>query len=71
MTWSSAYNSQPCLQVRVKDVDLERGQLVVRAGKGKKDRVTMLPDRLKAGLQTHYQAGDVPYAAAFVCDASA
>ena len=52
MTWSSAYNSQPCLQVRVKDVDLERGQLVVRAGKGDKDRVTVLPDRLKAGLQT-------------------
>jgi site-specific recombinase XerC len=31
------------LQLRVKDVDLERAQITVRAGKGDKDRVTMLP----------------------------
>lgn len=37
----------------VKDVDFARGQIIVRGGKGDKDRVTMLPDRLKAELQTH------------------
>ena len=31
------------LQLRVKDIDLERLELVVRAGKGGDDRVTMLP----------------------------
>jgi integron integrase len=32
-----------CLALRVKDVDFEMRQLVVRSGKGDKDRVTMLP----------------------------
>lgn len=34
------------VRLRVKDVDLERREIVVRDGKGAKDRVTMLPDRL-------------------------
>lgn len=34
------------LNLRVKDVDLEQRQIIVRAGKGNKDRVTMLPARL-------------------------
>ncbi len=33
-----------CLSLRVKDVDLERRQVVVQAGKGSKDRVTEMPD---------------------------
>ncbi len=41
------------LRLRIKDVDFARGQIIVRGGKGDKDRVTMLPDRLKAELQTH------------------
>jgi len=32
-----------CCRVRMKDVDLERGQLTVRGGKGDKDRFVMLP----------------------------
>jgi integrase len=39
------------LELRVKDLDLERGILTVRMGKGKKDRRTMIPQRLKAGLE--------------------
>jgi integron integrase len=38
------------LRLRVKDLDFERNQIVVRAGKGGKDRVTMLPERLRADL---------------------
>jgi integron integrase len=41
------------LRLRVKEIDFARGQVVVRAGKGDKDRATMLPDSLKAGLQAH------------------
>jgi integron integrase len=41
------------LRLRVKDVDLERGQLVVRAGKGGKDRVTVLPASLQEKLRAH------------------
>ena len=41
------------LRLRVKDVDLERGQLVVRGGKGDEDRVTVLPQRLQEKLRAH------------------
>ena len=43
------------LRLRVKDVDLGRNQIVVHDGKGFKDRVTMLPDRLKADLERHLE----------------
>ena len=36
------------VRLRIKDVDLDRGTLTVRAGKGDKDRVTMLPKSLRA-----------------------
>jgi integron integrase len=39
------------LRLRIKDVDIERGQIVVHGGKGDKDRVTMLPDSLRGALQ--------------------
>ena len=42
-----------CLRLRVKDVDLELNQIVVRDGKGWKDRVTMLPQRIKPDLEKH------------------
>jgi integron integrase len=34
-------------------VDFDRGQIVVHDGKGFKDRITMLPDKLKGELQQH------------------
>ncbi|MBI3880827.1 MAG: integron integrase [Verrucomicrobia bacterium] len=43
------------LRLRVKDVDFERNQIIVRGGKGDKDRVTMLPDSLKGGLEAQLQ----------------
>ena len=39
------------LRLRVKDVDFERREIVVRAGKGDKDRRVMLPDSLAAPLR--------------------
>jgi integrase len=33
------------LRLRVKDIDFEYSQIIVRDGKGNKDRVTVLPDR--------------------------
>jgi site-specific recombinase XerD len=42
-----------CLQLRVKDIDFVYRQVVVRAGKGGKDRVTMLPEKLVDALQKH------------------
>jgi integron integrase len=42
-----------CLRLRAKDVDLGLNQIVVRDGKGWKDRVTMLPQRIKPELERH------------------
>ena len=39
-----------CLRLRVMDVDMERREIFVRAGKGGKDRVTVLPDTARPGL---------------------
>jgi len=41
------------LRLRIKDVDLERLQLAVHAGKGNKDRLTMIPRSLAARLREH------------------
>lgn len=42
-----------CLRLRVKDIDFERFEIVVRGGKGDKDRVTMLPETVVHALQAH------------------
>lgn len=42
-----------CLSLRVKDVDLSGAKLIVRQGKGNKDRVTLLPKTLIAPLSAH------------------
>ena len=41
------------LRLRIHDVDFDRNQIVVRGGKGDKDRVTVLPDKLKLELRQH------------------
>lgn len=45
-----------CLRLRVKDLDLERREIVVREGKGNKDRVTMLPGQACGPLARHLEA---------------
>lgn len=40
-----------CLRLRIKDVDFQRAEIVVREGKGNKDRVTMLPQGLVEPLR--------------------
>ena len=42
-----------CVRLRVKDVEFAQRQIIVRDGKGAKDRVTMLPQTLADGLQAH------------------
>jgi site-specific recombinase XerD len=39
-----------CCRLRVQDVDLASNQVLVRGGKGDKDRMTMLPAMAKADL---------------------
>lgn len=44
------------LSLRIKDLDIERQSITVRQGKGKKDRVTMLPASLVGALQSQIAA---------------
>ena len=44
-----------CARLRVKDVDFASNQIVVRDGKGHKDRVTMLPAAVKSRLARHLE----------------
>ena len=44
------------IRLRVKDLDFDRGQLVVRGGKGDRDRVAPLSDRLRERLSNHVES---------------
>jgi len=44
------------LRLRVKDLEFERGEVIVREGKGGRDRVTMLPASLRPPLANHLAA---------------
>jgi integron integrase len=46
-----------CLRLRVKDIDFGYRQITVREGKGMRERVTILPDRLIGPLQSHLGRG--------------
>jgi len=50
LLYGSGLRLSECCQLRLKDVDLSRGEIVVRRGKGGKDRVTMVPVLLREAL---------------------
>ncbi len=53
LLYGSGLRIMECVRLRVKDVDFARHQIMVRDGKGQKDRVTMLPERFAVPLQEH------------------
>ncbi|HLA69932.1 MAG TPA: integron integrase [Steroidobacteraceae bacterium] len=55
LLYGSGLRLLEALRLRVKDVDLERRRILVRDGKGAKDRVTMLPELLVSPLRTRLQ----------------
>jgi integron integrase len=53
LLYGSGLRLLEALRLRVKDLDFERHEVLVRDGKGAKDRVTMLPDVLVKVLEFH------------------
>jgi len=42
-----------CLRLRIQDLDFNKSQIIVRSGKGDKDRITMFPESVKKALIVH------------------
>ena len=53
LMYGSGMRLMECLRLRVKDIDFGSGVIIVRQGKGDKDRYTMLPARVHASFQRH------------------
>ena len=53
--YGSGLRLMECLRLRVKDVDFDRGQIMIRASKGDKDRCTVLPDSVREPLKAHLE----------------
>jgi integrase len=52
---------QECVELRVKDIDFDQRQIIVRDGKGMEDRVTILPDSLIVPLKTQLRQVKRPH----------
>jgi integron integrase len=61
LTYGSGLRLRECLSLRIKDVDLDRGCVTIRAGKGDKDRETVFPESLKADFRRHVDSVRVQY----------
>ncbi len=55
LLYGSGLRLMECLRLRVKDVDFGQNHLIVRDGKGQKDRVTVLPSSLVEPLRTQVE----------------
>jgi integron integrase len=53
LMYGSGLRLMECVRLRIQDIDFENKQIYVRAGKGNKDRITVLPMSLKDELQIH------------------
>jgi integron integrase len=51
LLYGTGMRKMECLRLRVKDVDFDRRLIVIREGKGNKDRITMLPAALASDLK--------------------
>jgi integron integrase len=55
LLYGSGLRLLECARLRVKDVDFSAGQLIIRNGKGNRDRVTLLPGVLRGPLHAHLE----------------
>jgi integron integrase len=61
LLYGSGLRLLECAQLRVKDIDFGQSQVIVRAGKGGKDRVTLLPTSLRDALRRQLHEVRVQY----------
>jgi integron integrase len=56
LLYGSGLRLMECVELRVKDIDFDRRSIVVRRGKGQKDRATLLPASIVDALRAHLDA---------------
>lgn len=53
LIYGCGFRIMECMRLRIKDIDFHYKQIIVRDAKGKKDRVTVLPEKLLQSLHLH------------------
>ena len=61
LLYGSGLRVNECLPLRVKDIDLDHCEIIVRSGKGDQDRVTMQPESIVTELRAHLQMVQAPH----------
>jgi integron integrase len=69
LLYGSGLRLNEALELRVKDLDLQRRSITVRSGKGGKDRITVIPAQLVAPLTAHLAALSAWFQRERDCDA--
>jgi integron integrase len=54
--YGAGLRHRECRRLRIKDICLDEGHIVVRSGKGDQDRITVLPERSRQGLSAQIEA---------------
>jgi len=67
LLYGSGLRLMECVRMRVKDLDLVRREIIVRDGKGSKDRVTVLPGKLVRQLGEHLERVRIQHEIAIAC----
>jgi site-specific recombinase XerD len=55
LLYGSGLRVMECVRLRVKDIDFGLNQIIVRNGKGAKDRISVLPDNLQSRIRDHLE----------------
>ena len=55
LLYGSGLRLMECVRLRVKDLDFDHHQIVVRDGKGQKDRITVMPEKQREPLRVHLE----------------
>jgi len=61
LIYGSGMRLNECLNLRVKDLDFQSASILVRSGKGNKDRITLLPERIIPKLKAQLTAARITY----------
>ncbi|MBU0731753.1 site-specific integrase [Patescibacteria group bacterium] len=60
LTYGAGLRVSEVINLKVRDIDLERGVIAVRAGKGDKDRITVLPEKLSSEIMARIRGRSGP-----------